>query len=99
PYTVPAPRKVITLHPSTLDQYIGEYQLAPNFIISIRKKGTALEAQATGQQAFDIFAEKEDLFFAKIVEAKIEFLKDENGKVSELILHQNGLKQKGKKNK
>jgi hypothetical protein len=30
------------------------------------------------------------MFFYKVVEAKIEFLKDSNGKVTELILHQGG---------
>jgi CubicO group peptidase (beta-lactamase class C family) len=96
-YTIPQPKKEITIDTTILRQYVGEYQLTPNFSIVIRQKGSSMEAQATGQSPFDIFAEKENLFFLKAVEAKIEFIRDEKGNVSELILHQGGMKQRAKK--
>jgi hypothetical protein len=73
-----------------LKQYVGEYQIAPNFTITITVGPNGLQAQPTGQGLFDLFAEKENLFFLKVVDAEVEFVKDANGVVTEMILHQNG---------
>ncbi|HVG15926.1 MAG TPA: DUF3471 domain-containing protein, partial [Chitinophagaceae bacterium] len=96
-YDVPRDRKEVKLDVKTLEQYVGDYQLAPNFIITISVEKDALVAQATGQPKFDLFAEKEDRFFLKVVDAQVEFVKDDSGKVSELVLYQNGQKPRGKK--
>jgi CubicO group peptidase (beta-lactamase class C family) len=90
PFTVPQVRKELILDKSILESYVGEYQLSPEFSITITLDGNQLKAQATGQAEFPIFAESEKIFFYKVVEAKIEFLKDSNGKVTEMILHQGG---------
>ena len=47
-------------------------------------------AQATGQNKAPIYAESETVFFPVVVEAKIEFFRDAQGKVIHLILHQGG---------
>lgn len=72
-----------------LKQYEGKYQLAPNFVITITTKDKQIFAQATGQPQFEIYPESENKFYFKVVEAKIEFVK-EGDKVSKLILFQNG---------
>jgi hypothetical protein len=41
-----------------------------------------------------LFAESDRSFFAKAVEAQLEFLKGGDGKVTALILHQNGADQR-----
>ena len=46
--------------------------------------------QATGQGKNEMFAEKDNFFFLKVVDAQVEFTKDANGKTDKLILHQNG---------
>lgn len=97
PYTVPTAKKEIFVDTSLLKQFVGEYQLAPNFVISVFLEGNGLKAQATGQPSFDLFAEKENVFFLKVVDAKVEFVKDANGAVTELILYQNGQQPRGKK--
>ena len=74
----------------SLTQYTGEYELAPDFTITVSTENNKIFAQATGQSKFEIFAEKEDLFFLKAVEAKIKFIKDEKGIVNKLMLYQNG---------
>ena len=96
PYDVPSAKKEIALDSSILKQYVGDYELAPSFIITVFREGKQLKAQATGQDAFEIYPEKENLFFLKIVEAKIEFVKDASGVVTEMILYQNG-EHRGKK--
>jgi hypothetical protein len=66
--------------------------MAPGQVISIRLDGNQLASQHTGQGKIPIFAETEGKFFPKVVEAQIEFVKGPNGKVSTLVLHQNGQK-------
>ncbi len=73
-----------------LDQYIGDYQLAPDFILTVRRVGTNLTAQATGQGATDLVAESLVRFHVKQVKAAIEFKTDANGRVTSLVLFQNG---------
>lgn len=90
PYEIPVAKKEIKLDTAILKQYIGEYELAPGFTITISLGENGLKGQATGQAAFDLYAEKENVFFLKVVDAKIEFVKDANGVVTEMILYQNG---------
>lgn len=80
-----------------LKQYVGDYELAPEFILSVTVEGTKIFAQATGQVAAEIFKEKENVYFLKVVEAKLEFEKDSSGKVTAVTLFQNGEEIKGKK--
>jgi CubicO group peptidase (beta-lactamase class C family) len=96
-YEIPVVKKEIDVEPSILKQYVGEYELVPNFVITISLAENGLKLQATGQPAFDLYAEKENIFFLKVVEAKVEFVKDANGNVTELILYQNGQQPRGKK--
>ncbi len=80
----------ITVDPATLDRFVGEYQLAPTFTITITKEDGALQAQATGQPKYPIFPEAPDRFFYKVVDAQISFTVDASGKVTSLTLHQGG---------
>lgn len=89
-YEMPQAQTLTKVDPKLYDAYVGEYQLAPTFIIAVRRDGDRLMAQATGQPAFEIFPESETKFFLKVVEAKITFVKDASGKVTHLILHQGG---------
>ena len=97
PFDMPVDRIAIDISPAVLTQYVGEYQLSPSFAINVSLEGNTLKAQATNQPQFDIYAEKENFFFLKVVDAQLEFIKDDSGKVTALILHQNGAKQTGKK--
>lgn len=83
-------KKEIFVPTDILKQYVGKYQLAPNFIITVEVKDGKLFAQATGQPQFQIFAEDEDTFFFKVVEASMDFNKSDSGTVSSLTLHQSG---------
>ncbi len=89
-YEIPQPQIVAKVDPKIYDAYVGEYQLAPNFILTVRRAGDRLMTQATGQGEIEIFPESETKFFPKVIEAKITFVKDESGKVTHLILNQGG---------
>ena len=91
PYKVPGPKKEIKVDTTILKQYAGEYEIMPGFTIAISFKDGGLKAQPTGQGMFDLFAEKENLFFLKVVDAEVEFVKDTKGIVTEMILYQNGV--------
>jgi hypothetical protein len=87
----------IQLDPKVYDTYLGTYQLAPNFVITVSKEDNRLFLQATGQPRVEIFPESETEYFLKVVDAQITFLKDDKGEATALILHQNGIQQKALK--
>jgi CubicO group peptidase (beta-lactamase class C family) len=80
----------ITIDDKILNNYIGQYQLAPNFVLTVTHETTHLMLQATGQPKFEIFPEADKEFFAKLSGISVSFQTDEQGHVTGLILHQNG---------
>lgn len=80
----------VTVDPKLFDGYVGAYQLAPNFILTITREGDHLFAQATGQPKLEIFPESDRDYFSKVVDAQITFVTDSKGRATELILHQRG---------
>ena len=92
-------RGTIQVEPKILESYVGEYELAPTFVITITKEKGRLMLQATNQPKFEIFAESKEKFFLKVVDAQVTFVKDNKGTVTELILHQGGANQPAKKRK
>lgn len=83
-------RTAVEVDRETLAGYVGEYQVAPTFSITVTLDEGTLLAQATGQAAFPIFPEGEDRFFYRVVDAQITFQRDDDGRVTGLVLHQNG---------
>lgn len=80
----------IDLDASVTDAYLGKYELAPNFIISIFKEEDMMFAQATGQGKNEIIPFEENKFSLVNADIKLTFNKDENGEVNSLTLHQGG---------
>ena len=89
--------KHVVVAPEILQTFVGKYQLAPSFIITITRDGEKLMAQATGQQGFEIFPMSETKFFYKVVDAQITFNLNEAGEVESLMLHQGGRNVPGRK--
>jgi D-alanyl-D-alanine-carboxypeptidase/D-alanyl-D-alanine-endopeptidase len=83
-------RTAIQLPEETLASYLAEYQLARTFSIAIAREGQRLFEQVTNQARFEIFQEKEDEFFLRVVNAQTSFTHDEASTVIGLILPQNG---------
>ena len=97
PRPLPSPRKAAAVDPKVYDQYVGDYQLAPGFIITILRRGDKLISQATGQPEVELFPESETRFFLKEVDAQVDFVKDASGLVTGLVVHQGGQDLPGKK--
>jgi CubicO group peptidase (beta-lactamase class C family) len=85
-----APIEVSRLPAEALEDYLGDFQLAPGAILSVTRDGDRLLAQLTGQPAIEIYPEGTDRFIYTVVEAAIEFNRDDSGNVNSLTLHQNG---------
>jgi D-alanyl-D-alanine-carboxypeptidase/D-alanyl-D-alanine-endopeptidase len=90
PETMTPPAKEIALTAKAAAAYAGRYRLAPGFDLVVRADGNQLRAAATGQAELPLFASAEDEFFYKAVDARISFRRDTTGKVTSLVLHQNG---------
>ncbi len=90
-------RPVVTIDAKTFDAYVGEYQLAPGFVLRVFRDGEKFWTQATGQGALEIFAESETVFSPRAVNAKLTFQKDTEGKVTGVQLDQGGRQTIGKK--
>jgi CubicO group peptidase (beta-lactamase class C family) len=97
PYKLPEAKKEIKLSADVLSKYIGVYELSPQFSITFTVEGGNLFGTPTSQPKSQLYAQKEDSFFLKVVDADIEFKKDEAGNVKEMVLHQGGRSQVGKK--
>jgi CubicO group peptidase (beta-lactamase class C family) len=77
--------------PKVQARYVGAYQMAPGVNMLITMAGSQLMTKLGNQPAVPIFPESETMFFAKVVDAKIEFAnRDAAGVPGQLILHQNG---------
>jgi len=102
-YNKPLPvqkiRKEIIITAEQLKKFVGVYEVEKGFEIKISLDKDQLFAQLTGQNAFPIFAESEMFFFLKVVDAQIQFGKNENGAISNLFLLQNGNKIEAKRTK
>jgi CubicO group peptidase (beta-lactamase class C family) len=92
PIEIPAERKLIVLPEATLQKYVGSYELAPNFLIEITIDNGGLKAQATGQSAFDLYAQSETEFYAIVAVLEITFHADEESPAKALTLEQGGQK-------
>lgn len=89
-YQMPREHRAIKLDPRVYDAYVGEYRLSPTFVLTVTREGDRLMTQATGQSRAEIFPEAETRFFLKAVDAQIDFVRDAQGKVTGLVLHQGG---------
>ena len=63
----------------------------------VRLEGDHLTTQVSGQSRIPTFAESESRFFLKVVDAQWEFFTDATGKVTHVVLYQNGREMKAPK--
>jgi CubicO group peptidase (beta-lactamase class C family) len=89
--------KQVTIDPKLLDGYVGTYQLAPSFSMTVTRDGDHLYVQLTGQPKIEVFPENDHDFFLRVVDAQVTFVAGSEGHADELILHQNGRDQHAKR--
>ena len=59
-----------------LDEYVGRYELRPDFVLAVTREGGRLFTQATGQRPIEVFAEAKDRLFARAVDAQLVIRRD-----------------------
>jgi CubicO group peptidase (beta-lactamase class C family) len=82
--------KAVPLDRAAFDACVGDYELAPGFILKVWRESDTLYAQATRQPRVELFPEGPFSYFLKAVEARLRFEKGPDGAVDRLVLHQNG---------
>ncbi|HEY1759870.1 MAG TPA: serine hydrolase [Bryobacteraceae bacterium] len=84
----------IPIDPGLLDNYTGRYQVTPSLIFEITRDGGRLFAQAFAQALagpkFEVFAEGERNFFARVADHQIVFETGPEGRATSLILQRAG---------
>ena len=81
---------VVEVDEKTLDRYVGKYDYPGLGVLTVRRDGSKLLAQMTGQPEFELFAKAPDEFFWKVVSAEIKFLADDDGKIEKAVHKQGG---------
>lgn len=90
-YEQARPRSEGQVDPALYDRYVGSFQFeVVGGFITIGRRADGLTAQVIGQSALDIYPEKEDAFFYRIVPAQITFVRETGGPARSLVLHQDG---------
>lgn len=84
----PIVRTSVQVAPAILATYTGTYRFTPTFSIDVTMEDGQLMAQASHQRKMPLFAESENTFFAKIVDARLEFFATNADR--HLVLHQDG---------
>jgi CubicO group peptidase (beta-lactamase class C family) len=97
PIPKPAVRKEIALKIDQLEQFVGVYEIEKYVKIKITLEKNQLFTQLTGRSSFPIFADSELSFFLKVVDAQLQFEKNEKGEVIKVYLLQNGNKIEAKR--
>ncbi len=90
PIQQPAFPPIVALDAQTLGGYVGTYTAGQGLQFVVTLQGNQLMVQLTGQPSFPVYSSAKDKFYYKIVNAQIDFERDANGDVTDLILHQNG---------
>jgi len=96
-YQIPQKQVAKKIDFAIYDDYVGRYEVNSNFSFIISREDDHLFCQPTGQNKLELYPESETKFFLKEVDAQIAFVRDEEGKVIKLVLHQSGREISAKK--
>ena len=81
---------VVKVDPAIYDAYVGEYEIAPGFILFVTREGDKLFSRAlpiptppsmTDQPKSEMFAESETRFFVKDADTTFTFVRNDKGQV------------------
>jgi uncharacterized protein YneR len=75
-------KPIVNIDPQVLNQYVGEYEINPQFHVKVQREGNRLVGIAPGSPKLTFYAETEKDFYSKGQYLIIHFQKDESGKVT-----------------
>ncbi len=80
----------IKVNEEILVTYLGEYEITTEMSFLVTKEEDRMFVQAPEQEKLEMFAESETKFFLKVNDAQFEFVKDDTGQITSVILNQGG---------
>jgi D-alanyl-D-alanine-carboxypeptidase/D-alanyl-D-alanine-endopeptidase len=85
-------RQAIKIDPAVYDDFVGDYQVAPNVIGTVTRDGDKLVLKGTGwKKAYELLPLAKDTFFVREFEnTEITFVRDGRGKVTHQLSRTNG---------
>ena len=93
----PQERPLFRLDPSVYQDYVGRYQVTPDYALDVTYEDYYLIIRPTGQAPTRFYVENQTFFFSIDPYVRIQFLSDDRGRVTGLILWQQDFKQEAKK--
>lgn len=75
---------------STLDGYVGTYQVSPGSDVRVWREADHLMVQASGQDAWPLLAQSESVFHVVEFAAKVTFGFNASGEIDHLVLLMDG---------
>ena len=83
---IPAERVAAKVDPKVYDAYVGQYEMAAGYVITITREGDKLMAQQTGVKTkMELLPENETTFFMKGITGQNIFVRDAKGQVTHII--------------
>lgn len=87
----------VALSPEMLAQYEGRYVLSESLVFEVKLHNGEITVQLSGQPPYKCYPYGEGRCFFEVADAQITFERNDNGAVTALILHQNGLDQRAER--
>jgi D-alanyl-D-alanine-carboxypeptidase/D-alanyl-D-alanine-endopeptidase len=82
----------VELDDSALNQFVGQYQVNPDYVIAILKENGHLFCQAPGMPKLEITPISTTVFLVKKIGIKLIFVKDREGQVTSMEVNQGNTK-------
>ncbi len=97
PHFQPEEKTLYRLEPSVYAQYVGKYEINPEYILDVAHEDYYLIITPSGQIPTQFYAQGFSVFFSTDPYTVIRFEKNQEDRVTGLILTQRGQSQKAKK--
>jgi CubicO group peptidase (beta-lactamase class C family) len=97
PHYKPEEKTVLRLTPEAYRQYVGKYEVNPDYVLDVAQEDYYLVVQPTGQAPTKFYAESQTLFYATDPYIRIQFLSNKQGVFDSLVLWQEDFELQAKK--
>jgi len=78
-------REFVHLESDVLSRYVGRYQIAPNFVLTVTQRDSSLFVQFPKAGELPIRPKSETTFFYEAASAQITFVTDGTGRATGLV--------------
>ena len=88
---IPPVRQAAKVDPRVYDAYVGEYELGPGLVFTVTRESDRLLTQTSGlPDKIELLPESEATFFYRGANGSVLFQKDTTGKVTHMVLKDQG---------